>query len=240
MRARMAALFLVGAALAGCGSTDSADGETTETTETTETSTTEDTVATTPDTPRSTHGPAPSSATSSVPVHLEAIAALGTPTEPGLDPSSQGLAVTYTVRNTGSEPVLVARERGHTQDTSAFGPRNDEAVWVRVEGDVLVLTKELLPLPPGQVEEVETTLAADLLEPGASVDGTAFVPRPVEITFPLAEDKGSRVERLPGQWQLCLSVAPAGDRTDVIGRLDGGQELVCSEPAALPDGLALR
>lgn len=239
MRARIAALSLVGAVLAGCGGADSPDGETSETTTTSTTSTTEDTVATTPDTPRSTHEP-PSSATSSAPVHLEATAALGPPTEPGLDPGSQGLAVTYTVRNTGSEPVLVARERGHTQDTSAFGPRNDEAVWVRVEGGALVLSKELLPLPPGQVEEVETTLAADLLEPGASVDGTAFVPRPVKVTFPRAEDKGDLVDPLPERWRLCLTVAAVDRRTDVIGRLDGSQELVCSEPAALPDGAALR
>lgn len=237
MRARIAALSLVGAALAGCGGADSPDGETSETTTTSTTSTTEDTVARTPDTPRSTHEP-PSSATSSAPVHLEATAALGPPTEPGLDPGSQGLAVTYTVRNTGSEPVLVARERGHTQDTSAFGPRNDESVWVRVEGDALVLSKELLPLPPGQVEEVETTLAADLLEPGEQLKSTAFVPRPVEVTYPDAPDKGARVHRLPGHWQLCLTVAPVGDRTDVIGRADADLAMVCSEPAPLPDGLS--
>lgn len=219
--------------LAGCGSADSPDPDTPPL------STTEDTVSTPSTTPpRSTSEPAPSTAISSIPIRIEATAVVGTPTLPGLDPTSQGLAVTYTVNNTGSEPVLVARERGHTQDTSAFGPRNDESVWVRVEGDALVLSKELLPLPPGQVEEVETTLAADLLEPGEQLKSTAFVPRPVEVTYPDAPDKGARVHRLPGHWQLCLTVAPVGDRTDVIGRADADLAMVCSEPAPLPDGLS--
>lgn len=238
MRARLAALALTMtlATLAGCGDAGDTSGAETSTAPVT----TEETVAAPDASAEDTAATGADSSTGEAPVTVEATASMGNPTLPGVEPSTRGLAVHYTVRNTGDEPLLVARERGHTQDSSAVGPRNDESVWVRVEDGVLVLSKELMPLLDGHEEERETTLGADVLEPGESLDGTAFVLRPVEVTFPRAEDKGDLVDPLPERWRLCLTVAPVDRRTDVIGRLDQGQELVCSEPAILPDGLALR
>lgn len=233
MRARMATLVVACVLLTACSSTQPTPG--TDTTAAPDAMTAQDPTAGTP-------APDPAEETvatsTDAAVVVEATAALGTPAEPGLDADTQGLAVRYTVRNSGSEAVLVARERGHTQDSGTLGPRNDESVWIRVEDGVLVLSKELLPLPSGLVEEAETTLAADLLEPGGSLDGTAFALRPLEVTFPRAVDKGALVDPLPARWRLCLTVAPVDRRSDVIGRLDQGQELVCSEPGDLPDELA--
>lgn len=174
---------------------------------------------------------------------VEATADLGAPAAPGLDPTSQGLAVTYTVHNDGEAPVLVARERGHSQDTSSFGPDNEESVWVRTDGDVLRLSKEIVPLPEGTVEETETTLPAALLEPGGTLEGTAFVLLPVTVDFPDAPQRGERIEPLPSTWQLCLTTAPvdtADGRTDVIGRHTSALATICSEPASVPEGLSGR
>lgn len=174
------------------------------------------------------------------PVVIEVEATVGSPSGEGRAPSSTGLAVTYTVSNPGSEPVLVARDRGHDQNTTSAGPRDDESVWVSLapEGDVLRLSKELVPLPEGTEEERETTLGADLVEPGGSATGTAFVLRPVTVDFPDDPQRGERIELLPPTWQLCLTVAPPHRRSDVIGRLTPGQQTVCSAPEPLPDGLA--
>lgn len=171
---------------------------------------------------------------------IEATATLGGPTAPGLDPTSQGLSVTYEVRNDGTEPVLVARERGHSQDTSSFGPDNAESVWVREDGDVLRLSKELVPLPEGTMEESETTLPAELLQPGDTLEGTAFALLPVSVDFPDAPQRGERIEPLPSTWQLCLTTAPVDTevgRTDVIGRHTPALTTICSDPAAVPEDL---
>ncbi|OLT17194.1 hypothetical protein BJF80_03190 [Serinicoccus sp. CUA-874] len=175
----------------------------------------------------------------SAPVTVEASATPGSPTEPGLDSASQGLAVEYVVRNDGDRPVLVARDRGHGQHTGSFGPKNDEAVWVGVEGEVLRLRKELLPAPDRIDEETETTLGAVQVEPGGSITGTAFVRAPLSVDLPDDAQDGEPVGPEVTQWQLCLSVADADGRqdgrTDVIGRLSADPGTVCTDPAALPD-----
>lgn len=177
---------------------------------------------------------------------VQASAEVGSPTMPGLDPSFRGLLVTYQVHNDGDTPLLVARDRGHGQHTASRAPDNDESVWVDLasddEGELLRLSKEIWPLPEGALEEErETTLGADLLAPGDSLTGTAFVPAPVRLDGPRHGDAASQpeapVEDLPARWQLCLSVAPDDGREGIIGRLTDDRSEVCSTPAPVPEEL---
>lgn len=242
------------ALLAGCGEDTADTGDVGTTTEA------RDTMGETPGTTAdggsadTTTAPDDAGTTATAPVTVTASAEVGSPTLPGLDPSFRGLLVTYEVSNGGDAPLLVARDRGHGQHTASRAPANDESVWVEVvagagpagedagEGEVLRLAKEIHPLPEGALEEErETRLATDLLAPGDTLAGTAFVPAPVRPDHPRHGDAALQpetpLETLPDRWQLCLSIAPDDGRDGLIGRLTDDRSVVCSTPAPMPEDL---
>jgi hypothetical protein len=160
---------------------------------------------------------------------------------------TEGVTLSYVVRNDGDAAILVVRERGHRQSSESHAPDVPEAVWVSGgDADTVRVSKELFPVPSGIELHEPYRAPADLVEPGAEMTGTAFLPLPLRTDLPSGGET-LVVEARPvtgdeTRVELCLQVAPdprvehPDAFTDEITSGHGDRSLVCSEPIELPGG----
>lgn len=153
-------------------------------------------------------------------------------------PRERGLLVSYSVTNTGTEPVLVV-DRIPVKDGSASGPSDQIdplKAFLAVDGDVATIAKRTFPRS-ADAPDFTVRFQASVAAPGATVKGLAFVP------LPLATDDAEA-----DRWRLCLGIIPkvlpsallpGGERAMVPNdRLAGdlAQRLACSPVRAVPAG----
>lgn len=153
------------------------------------------------------------------------------------------LAIRYTVRNDGTGPLLVATERGHDQASSSNALRTPMAVWVGQGSreDLARLSKQVFDAPADVDLAAPWRAPAELLEPGAELEGYVVVPVPLQGDLPgassgliLTEEElvgsASRVE-------VCLHVVPLVEgmsQDEILMGMAGG--LACSDHLQVPEG----
>lgn len=182
--------------------------------------------------------PAPASAT----VEAELRTALAT--SETYAPDLTGLAVTYTVTNTGDTPLIVLTERGHAQSGSSTAPDEPGSVWVSGAGDgVARLSKQVFDAPQDVLLPAPWRAPGVLVDPGASVEGEMFAPLPLRTDLPpvgetMVHDEQELVVE-PDLAEVCVQVAPSPGpdaHNDEITMGTPGKGLACTDALPLPTG----
>lgn len=191
----------------------------------------------------------PAMSTTSAPVDASLVAQVSPPGELGAPyPSGiQGVTVTYTVTNQGSDPVVVIFERGHGQSSSSTAPQTPEAAWVGASDSpgIARLSKQIFDAPGEATLATPWRAPAQLVQGGESVEGRMLVPFPLRADLPSSSDILTVTDQpLAGderQVEVCVQVAPdprashPGAFVDEITHATPGRTLICSEPEQLPE-----
>lgn len=169
---------------------------------------------------------------------------LGDPFPAGVD----GLRVSYTVTNRGSDPILVVTERGHDQSSDSVAPAAPESAWVGAgeTAGVARLSKQVFDAPGGVELAAPWRAPAELVDAGSSVQGSMKAPLPLRPDLPRSTEALTvQDEPLSGEAtsvEICVQVAPDPRAqhpdafTDEITHGTPGRRLVCSEPQTVPQG----
>jgi len=189
-------------------------------------------------------------------VHLEATMAPGVPgggatgtgtgTGNGIA-AGPGLVVTYTLTNTGAEPVLaydvVPDDLGSATLPEDVDP---EHAWVYEQSGVLRLSKQGFPPAPNVRFIAAPAMGGHTIAPGASLTGRAYAVSPPTLDVPgdTFEAPRTPVDPAVKQWQFCVQVddraaearpsAVGGGVVEAPSKAPEGDELVCTPPATIP------
>lgn len=164
-------------------------------------------------------------------------------TSTAYSPDQEGLAVSYTVTNDGTAPLLVVTERGHAQASSTTAPAVPESVWVSAasENGAARLSKQVFDVPSGVLPTAPWRAPAVLVPPGDSVEGQMFALLPLRGDLPPVGETLTHEERPLSvdatSVELCVQVAPSPGPdayNDEITMSFPGRTLVCSDVLPLP------
>lgn len=169
------------------------------------------------------------------------VAAGGLSLDATLSYSASELVATYTVTNSDDRAHLVidripARLGSSQIDADTIDP---EHAWVLMAGGRVRVTKQAFPIASDTRLIDEPAIGAHVLEPGASLTGTAVAPLPPTLDVPGVEFTVPRAPIDPNatEWEFCVQVATVEQPRDVVPvRELAGSALLCSPPARLPAG----
>ena len=140
------------------------------------------------------------------------------------------LEIHYRIENAGKEDVAVMDQIKRYGVGEAWEYSPDD-VYVDLDGDVLQLTKGILPVPEGGDWRDPTFGRADgrLVAPGAWIEETVAVPIPVKVRDPYRREKG------PGQ-SIATKKAMARSVVVAVGVVQQGPGTLFSyEHPAFPE-----
>lgn len=135
-------------------------------------------------------------------------------------PEQIGLLVRYEVTNTGAEPLLVVAERGHAQSNRSSAPPVPEPAWVSAGADGAArVSKQVFDAPSGVLPTDPWSAPAQLVPPGADLDGAIVVTEPLRTDLPAVRQTLTHDEQpLHGAlstMEVCIQVAPStGEESD--------------------------
>jgi len=199
-----------------------------------------------PGAPTSTDAPSATVA-STLDATVEAAAALREAPD-GFTRGVEGVQVSYTVTNDGSEPIKVATDRAPAQAASVVAA--PEAVWTSAgsDADVVRLSKQVFGLPDGVLPSSLHRAASATVEPGSSTQDTAFVPLPLRPELPNGTETITVTELPLGdpgavrRLEICVQIAPGPPvgqdepYASTIAADAPDTALACSDPIELPEG----
>ncbi|MFK5582651.1 hypothetical protein [Serinicoccus sp. LYQ131] len=166
----------------------------------------------------------------------------------GFTAGLEGVLVTYTVTNDGPEPIKVATDRGSGQTRSSVTA--SAAVWVSAGSspDVARLSKQVFGIPDGVLPTDLHRVGSATVEPGGTLEDTAFVTLPLATDLPegtrtitVTEDPLQDPAAVTGV-EVCVQLAPGPEPgqeepyASTIAANASGTTTVCSEVVELPEG----
>ncbi len=112
--------------------------------------------------------------------------------------SDDSVQVTYSLKNTGSQPATVLN-RVPNGPSGAAVDYDPSAAWVTGDDDEIVVSQQVFPRPDTDKMTWETSAVtgATTLAPGATLDGSVTVPRPFVRFHPYGNDIGDGEIELP-------------------------------------------
>lgn len=158
-----------------------------------------------------------------------------------LSHSSTQLMATYTVTNSDDQVHLVIDRIPATLGSSRLDPDtlNPQHAWVLMAKSRIRVTKQAFPIAPDTRFIGEPVIGAHVLEPGATLTGSAVAPLPPRLDVPGVEFTVPREPIVPSatEWEFCVQVAMVAQPRDVVpvNEVADGP-LLCSQPARLPTG----
>lgn len=161
----------------------------------------------------------------------------------------------WTLNHHGDQPVLVALGtpinvpvEGVPPQTLVLADQRDRTVWVTgtQEGRIR-LSQQTFPVLEG-VDSTLHAVDAVVLEPGRGLGGDGMTILPLEPAIPGREAfvvlEPADLPEDASEWEFCLQIAPVPDDLDPdrprITPETEGTELLCSDPAPLPEDWATR
>lgn len=161
--------------------------------------------------------------------------------------ASSGLVVDYSLTNTGSK-ALVAYDAvpGDLGSATLTKPVDPQHAWVYAESGVLRLSKQGFATAPNVRFAAAPVMGGHTIAPGATITGKAYAATPPKLDVPGESFVAPRslVDPALKQWQLCIQVddramqarpsAVGGGVVEAASMAPQGEQLVCTEPAAIP------
>jgi hypothetical protein len=156
-----------------------------------------------------------------------------------LSHTSTRLVATYTVTNSTHHAELVIDRIPATLGSSRVetDTLDPEHAWVLMADGRVRVTKQAFPIAPDTRFSAAPAIGAHVLEPGASLTGTAAAPLPPTLDVPGEEYTVPRTAIDPNatEWQFCVQVATVAQPRDVVPVSEVADgPLLCSPPARLP------
>ena len=160
--------------------------------------------------------------------------------------AAPGLVVEYSVTNTGSTPVVAYDVVPQDLGSATLGDVDPEHTWVYEQSGVLRLSKEGFAPAPNVRFAAAPVMGGHVVAPGATISGRAYAVSPPTLHVPADSFEAPREPVDPGvtRWQFCVQVddraaqaRPAAVGDDVVqlaAMAPVGDDLVCTEPAAIP------
>jgi hypothetical protein len=158
-----------------------------------------------------------------------------------LSHSSTQLVATYKETSSDDRVHLVIDRIPATLGSSRVDPDTIAAdhAWVLMANGRVRVTKQAFPIAPDTRFIAEPAIGAHVLEPGASLTGTAVASLPPTLDVPGVEFTAPREPIDPNatEWEFCVQVAMVAQPRDVVpvNEVADGP-LLCSPPARLPTG----
>lgn len=161
--------------------------------------------------------------------------------------ASSGLVVDYTLTNTGWKPLVaydaVPDDLGSATLATHVDPQH---AWVYAQSGVLRLSKQGFATAPNVRFAAAPVMGGHTIAPGATIAGRAYAAVPPRLDVPGESFVAPRslVDPAVKQWQLCIQVddramqarpsAVGGGVVEAASMAPRGDQLVCTEPAAIP------
>ncbi|WP_374971372.1 hypothetical protein [Terrabacter sp. BE26] len=158
-----------------------------------------------------------------------------------------GLVVDYRVTNTGTQPVLAYDVVPQELGSGTLPVDVDlQHAWVYEESGALRISKQGFATAPNVRFIAAPVMGGHVIAPGASLTGRAYAVWPPVLDVPGDSFSAPRqpVDPAVGKWQFCVQVDGRTGQAKPSSVGDGvvqvpvtapqGDELVCTQPAALP------
>lgn len=176
-------------------------------------------------------------------VTLTALMAVGFakyPPGPGVRKRA-GLAVDYTLVNTGQRSLAAYDRVPDDLGSAALGQVNPEHAWVYMSGPVLRVSKQSFDTAPNVRFAVAPVTGIRPLPAGGSLTGRAWVPLPPTLDVPgknFVSPGGRGLALDLFTWQFCVQIGDLAERTgpvtDAVPDSAAPGEVVRSAPASAP------